>query len=158
MLRRSSFTPIGSVMLCFLLTSVCSAQNFRKLADLHSAYVGVRVDARFVYFPDAGFMKRVPKEGGVVEQLGKLEFCASGGAEMEADGYSYSAGGNLVERCSASGGAPEVLAQVPGFIRSFALTPTKIAWVTEGSDRPGGGLVQVMPRSGGPITDRKSVV
>jgi hypothetical protein len=131
-----------------------TAQSFKKLADLHSAYAQVRMDARFLYFPDGDFLARVPKEGGEVEQTGRLgQFCQGyGSVAAEADGYVYWAGGNLVQRCSASGGKPEVLAQVPEYVRYFALTPTKIAWVTDGFNRPGGGLIQVMPRSGGEVT------
>jgi hypothetical protein len=136
------------------MTSAASAQNFKKLADLHSAYVQLRMDTRFLYFPDGDFLARVPKEGGEVEQAGRLgQSCQGyGSVAAQADGYNYWAGGNTVQRCSASGGKPEVLAQVPEYVRYFALTPTKIAWVTDGFNRPGGGLIQVMPRSGGEVT------
>ncbi len=135
------------------LALMASAENFRKLADLGEAHVEVRMDPQFLYWPEGDFLARVPKEGGDVELVGRAgQFCEQfGSVAAEADGGVYWAGGNLVQRCPASGGKPEVLAQVPEFIRYFAITPTKIAGITDGFGIPGGGLVQVMPRSGGDI-------
>src|SRR5579872_3603473 len=156
MVRGKSMWKVFAVVPVAMLTmaSGATAQTFKKLADLHSAYVQLRMDARFLYFPEGGFLARVPKDGGEVEQVGRLEgFCQGyGSVAAEADGFVYWAGGNTVQRCPATGGKAENLAQVPEYIRYFALTPTKNAWVTDGFNRPGGGLIQAMPRSGGEVT------
>jgi hypothetical protein len=153
--------PTVALTLCLILfgpaLDYAQSQKYKTLAvvEVQGALTQWRSDDRFVYWVVGDEMRRVPKEGGPVNIVGPADqFCAQyhgSTALMSEDGYIYWAGGGSIERCLASGGRAENLASVSEYIRWFGLTPTKVAWGTDGIGRPNGGLVQVMPRTGGPI-------
>lgn len=118
-------------------------QQYRQIAAL-SGSSRLMMDDESVYWNDKGSLWALRKSDNTVRRVGAgVQSC-----ELVVDGYIYWISLGNIGRVAIATGLAETIVSDLHDSRFLALSPTHIAWVTDGYGKPEGGVVQTIPRTG----------
>lgn len=140
------YTLRSSVLACLFLpilhTQVWAQDRtqYRQLAELSSPGQLV-TDADNLYWSDNGFLWRLKKQTGNVQRVGDGIRCCRIAYDS---GYVYWISLGDIGRVSTANGDADIIISGLRDSRYLAVTPTYVAWITDGYGKPEGAVVQIL--------------